>query len=58
MKFMADQFAADIRVALLRNEQPSFAEALAEELALRGRVISEAFTDFQRWFEVKRFGGG
>ena len=53
MKFMADQFGPDIHVGLLKNEQPLFEEALANELASRGRTVSEAFDDFQRWFERK-----
>ena len=54
MKFMSDQFGAGIHVDLLKNKQLTFEEALAEELKSHGRTVSEAFDDFQRWFELKR----
>ena len=44
-------------MSLLNNEQPMFAEALADELASHARTVSEASDDFQRWFELKRPGG-
>ena len=54
VKFLADQFGLDIHVDLLKSDQPTFAEALAEELASRGSTVAEAFDSFQRWFEEKR----
>ena len=57
MKFMADQYGREFHVDLLKSQQPTFAEALADELALRDRTVSEAFEDFQRWFEAKLEGG-
>ena len=54
MQFMADQYGEEIHADLLKSEQPIFDQALDEELAQRGRAVSEAFGDFQRWFELKR----
>ena len=54
MKFLADQFGLDIHVDLLKSAQPTFEEALADELASRGSTVAEAFDSFQRWFEEKR----
>ena len=39
------------------RKQLTLAEVLAAELTSRARTVSEAFDDFQRWFELKRPGG-
>ncbi len=54
MKFLADRFGEGIHVGLLKNEHPTFTEALTDELASRGSSVSEAFGDFQRWFALER----
>ena len=57
LRFLAEQHGEDIHSELLSSGQPTFANALAEELDLRGRTASEAYEDFQRWFEAKLAGG-
>ena len=57
MQFMADQYGEEIHADLLKSEQPTFAHALDEELAQRNRTVSEAYDDFERWFEAKVSGG-
>ena len=57
LRFLAEQFGEEIHADLLKSAQPTFAQALDEELALHDRTVSEAFDDFQRWFEAKVSGG-
>ena len=57
MKFMADQYGEGFHVDLLKSQQPTFAQALDKEFAERDRTVSEAYDDFERWFEAKMSGG-
>ena len=52
-RFLAEQYGEDIHLDLLTSEQPTFDLALDEQLAIHGRTASEAFDDFQRWFQTK-----
>ena len=54
MKFMADQYGEEFHVDLLKSEQPTFTQALEEELALRGQTVSGTFDDLQQWFALER----
>ena len=55
--FLVEQYGEDIHLDLLTSEQPTFDLALDEQLARHGRTASEAFEDFQRWFQAKLSGG-
>ena len=57
MQFLADQYGEEIHADLLKSEQPTFDLALDEELEERDRTVSEAYDDFERWFEAKVSGG-
>ena len=52
-RFLAEQYGEGIHLDLLTSEQPTFDLALDEQLAIHGRTASEAFDDFQRWFQTK-----
>ena len=56
-RFLVEQYGEDIHLDLLTSEQPTFDLALDEQLARHGRTASEAFEDFQRWFQAKLSGG-
>ena len=52
-RFLAEQYGEGIHLDLLTSGQPTFDLALDEQLAIHGRTASEAFDDFQRWFQTK-----
>ena len=56
-RFLVEQYGEDIHLDVLTSEQPTFYHALDEQLTRHDRNSSEAFEDFQLWFQAKLSGG-